>query len=221
MDNESNYRYFRITDPVALQRIADVAAERERNLETLHEFMREVGADQIRVNNFNGNLACVEFPNDTPPNGAWRRMKYGWVPRRNTKAGRELGQRWRYLPSLPELAAVLKHYGNAHEGMGVLMEGRYFARPQVIGWEEANVFYLVMPWTATQAEIDEYRAHREEVARAEREGRKLDKTSWDADLEFHLWTPPAEFVEVREWEFIKEKEELNTKRREVQWQTQG
>lgn len=215
-----NYRYFRITDPVALQRIADVAAERERNLEILHGFMREVGADQIRVNNMHGSLACVEFPNDEPPNGAWRRIKYGWVPRRNTKAGRELGQRWRHLPSLPELSAILKHYGKAHEGMGVLMDGRFFARPEVIGWVEAGVFYLIMPWTASPEEIEAYRKHREQVALAEKEGRRLSKTSWDADLEFHLWTPPAEFVEVRQWEFIKEQEELNFKRREMQWKTQ-
>ncbi|MNN39727.1 hypothetical protein D3C81_1537750 [compost metagenome] len=80
----------------------------------------------------------------------------------------------------------------------MLTDGNRWYGPQLWGYgAPRNVWFVSVPWKDVDpAKLEEY----QEVKKA--------KKGFDRDLDALLWTPPANWAEVKRWEIEKEVDEI-------------
>lgn len=191
-------RWFRCTRGPLIEALQKLQVERATKWEQFKALGAELGGD-IRVYS-SGRVAGVDFK-DRPGPG-WRgskRVPGLWVPKLSTKEGSLIGSRIQALGNMRSWNEALTVI-DQHPDFPVLMDGRngYSAQLGFYRLGEASpVVFVVIPWRKVSEEVlARYRAE------------KAAGTRFSTALDHLLWTPPAELVEIKHWEYLKEIEEL-------------
>lgn len=197
MDDETSklyWRFFRVTTGPLMDELRAISERRQAAREAISEFCKDVGAKDAKAGM--GGVAAFEF-GERPDLAVWRETHHGWWPRRNTKAGREMLKRVKRLPKYEDLDTALKVVG-LHPGFPVLLEGRYGYYATLWGtFDEGGVVFVKVPWRDIAAEkMAEYKQMREAGK------------GFNCSMDHLMWEPPPELVEIREWEALKETQEL-------------
>lgn len=186
------HRIFRIQDESFDKLYESLAARREAARQALIEFSNKMNAVDIRVWP-SGRFAGLVFE-DAPDKSLWREVRNEiWAPKKNLKAGKVI---WKLIDALPireEIDTLLTEFDLPINGP-VLLEGRMGYRPYLTGFPTKGIWFAHVPWR--------------EVTKEERDEYENNPDSWSYEFEYLKWTPPAIFKEVKEWEYLKEFEEL-------------
>lgn len=193
------HHYFRVTTGPLIEAGRALMQRRSEAIDVIKAFCAEIGATNVRTYT-SGDLAGFDF--DTPPDArVWASpTKSGmYRPRANTKAGRELKARVDALPKVPDLSSTISEVGLCHN-FPALIQGRMGYSSVAFGAPERGVMFVKVPWRDEDPqELAEYKQQRES-----------DKpTRVSCSLDHLLWTPTADMIEVKEWEVLREVEEIN------------
>lgn len=190
-------RYFEIKDTATLARIAELSAARSSYHRAVLDFVESIGAKEAFTRN--EIVSGFSFTGD-PDLGTWREGRDGWVPRKNTKAGKEMQARIDSLNSKGDVAP-LDHaltICGLSPGFPVILDVArgVGCRVGLCGYGgEAPRWFASVPWfDEDPAKLAEYKAQRES-------GEK--RTHWSCELDHLCWEPPAEWVELKQWEVEK------------------
>ncbi|WP_158981872.1 hypothetical protein, partial [Parasedimentitalea maritima] len=177
-----------------VRRLLDQRSEASR---AYRAFGEEIGAEEIHVWS-RGGIAGVEFA-EKPDQSVWKKPdKSGfYLPRQNTSEGKAMMKRLKALPYFPSIQEALPKIG-LMGNLPVLIDGRRGVGLSccVYGWPKKGVLFIKVPWEDVDpAEMEEYLREKEA-------GRRMS-----CKLDHLMWEPPAEIVEVKEWEVLKEQDE--------------
>lgn len=195
-------RYFRFTSGPLVARIDALHAARDAAAVRAAAVSQIVGGE-FKIWDSNGQFAGFAFQLPPDPD-AFRLVKKHrlYMPRKNTELGRKV---WAHVQKVGELPApvdsVLADVGLDarlpqlfHTGCAYTSGLWGFGAP-------TNVWFVSVPWRDVDpAELEKYRAQRD-----------TEGAWFDRNLEFLLWTPPAEWEEVKGWQVTKESEEINAR----------
>ncbi len=189
-------RYFRVTQGALIDRLLELKAQKEAGTAAYLALRDEVGAENVHVYS-GGNFAGFSFKE--PDRNLYREQGGAWLPRKNSKRGKELWAKINQLPKVPGAQRALDACGLGG-GHPVLFCDGYAWSATVSGYYDRNIWFVKVPWKDIDPqELEQYKAD------------KASKTRLCADLDHLLWEPPAEWEEIKEWQFLKEWEELQAK----------
>lgn len=190
------FRFFRCTSGLLLEEIQWLIKQRDEAGKAYQAFAEEIGAEGVRVWT-RGGIAGFAFDTE-PDQGAWKkRNKNGlYWPRKNTPPGKDLWKQIEALPAYPSVQQALQVV-DLSGFAPVMIEGSKGYAPVVFGFPAKGVLFVRLPWRKVEpSEIERYLNERRAGSR------------WSVELEHLLWEPPADLVEVKEWQVLKEQEEL-------------
>lgn len=191
------FRFFRVTEGELLDELSRLTDERNRAAEEALKLSRKLGATNFHVWS-RGGLAGFVFEKE-PDQKAWCRAdrKTGlYWPRKNTVEGKAIWKEIKGLPPIPNVQKALAIVGLDYS-FPVICDDRNGYSPVAWGWVDKGVVFVKVPWRDIDpAEMEEYKA-----ARAK-------GTRMSCMLDHLLWEPPSYMVEIKEWEMLKETEEL-------------
>lgn len=197
------WRYFRVDDPEFDQKLQDMNARREELSKQWQALTRSVGATNLRTWTHDGKFAGFLF--DTQPCAeTFKQVGEMYVPKRNTKKGKEL---WKLINEIPQEIInpnmVLKDYGLI-PGVPMDNEDGQAFYATVVGFYEPGIWFVKVP------------SRHFGVATLEAAKQVFEETGslselGDPRLVNALWQPPAAWVLVKQWEFIREWDELAEK----------
>lgn len=201
-DGEFYWRYFRVTDPEFDQKMRDLQARHQEVGQQWSGLCRSLNASNIRTWTHTGEFAGFVFDTE-PDNSLFKKVGDLWVPKKSTKAGKDL---WKLINEIPSIItnhnSVLGDYGlEWKKPMDFdIQEGQaYYAT--VSGFYEPGIWFVKVPSRHFCA------ATLEAAAQIKEDTGSAGSTV----LENALWQPPAAFVQVKQWEFIREWDELSEK----------
>lgn len=186
------YRYFRAESGPLVDGVKRIERENEASIEQWQVLIDEFKAASICFNS-DGKIAAVAFK-DTPDVRLWRPVRNGYLPKRNSKAGRALWQKIENAPIAIDPSMALRAAGLEPLGPTLIHDGYgYYNQLNTA----QGVCFIRVPWLdVPDAEMTEYR---EKNAAGIHSSCSMD----------HLqWTPPAGLVELKEWEFLRDWEQL-------------
>lgn len=190
------YRHFRVTSGALVDRIQELKAAKDAAMGAYTALRDEVGAQQVHAWG-DGSFAGFSFAK--PDRNIYREGRGAWLPKKNCAEGKALWAKINRLPKVPGAQHALETAGLGGD-VPVLFGDGFAWRATLCGFYDSNIWFVKVPWKdAEPGAIDEYLKQ------------KADGIRWCADLEHLLWTPPAEWQEIKEWEFMKEWEELEKK----------
>lgn len=187
------YRYFRVTSGPLVDEIDRLTAENKAAQKHWFEFINEIGATSASIS-VRGTPVFFEF-DQQPDKAHWKAKGLGYLPKRNTRLGRQLHKRMRQLPPMLPLDHALNAVG-LDGAVPVLIDVNCGYTCNLMG--RRGVWFVTIPWRdVPQAELDKYRAARSSRVR------------YNMSLDYLQWTPPPEFTEIKEWQYLREWDELN------------
>lgn len=190
-------RFFEIKDAATLARINELRDKRSAYNKQALDFTAEIGAETAYTRS--ERISGFDFKSE-PDLKVWKEGRDGWVPRLNTKGGKAMQARIddlnkRHEPEPLDNALTI---AGLNPGFPVLLEQRNGRgvgyRVGICGFPgEAARWFAGVPWRDKDpAKLAEYKTQREG-----------ERHHWSSELDHLLWTPPAEWVEVKEWEVQK------------------
>ena len=192
-------RYFRIGDAETLVAIDRLFSVRDQYNKAIHAIKDEIGAESVYQNQSTKHLVGFGF-SEQPSLSLYREVRNGiFYPKKGSKFGKQLCKKIDALHKPASFKSVLKH---TSFGEIIVGDRIYFSAP--FGSEKSGWFAQV-PWQdVPQSELEQYKKDR------------AAGTHRNMTLDHLLWTPPAEWVEVKESdvaEFLhdKGKEQNDTK----------
>lgn len=194
-------RHFRVTTGPLMDAARAIRQERREAFEVCDKLCKELSADSFNTYR-DGRFAGFVFSKQPDPS-VWKQPnQFGlYWPRKNTKGGKELMQRIAALPRLRDLNDSLEAVGLIPHHPVLFFSGHALIST-AFGSPELGVMFVRVPWRDEDPQsLADYKAQRDST----------NRTRWSADLDHLLWEPPAELIEVKEWEVQKEIEELNAK----------
>lgn len=196
-------RYFRVTTGPLIDAVKEIHKQQTAAVGQIRELINELGAKDAKLG-AEGNIIGFTF-DETPDSKLWKRTRRGWYyPKQSSNAGRDLIKRIKALPKHPSYDEAVLAIGlipgfpalvDTYKGVGhsVTLSGHI----------DLGVWFVTVPW--------------EDIDPGELEQYKRDKASgkrWSASLDHLCWEPTADLIEVKEWQVLKEIDEMNEKLRE-------
>lgn len=181
-------RYFDMKDGPTAQRLAELIALRDIYMAALNVIKNEIGADNIYTYQQGGRLCCFKFSKNPGPD--FKKMESGFLPKKTTKSGKVLAERIAAIPVPPSVHSCLEVVGMG-DGHWCLQDGLTIYNASICGSPKAG-WFAVIPWMDVDPKVlEQYRKDREAG------------THGNGNYDHLLWTAPAEWVEVKEWEMKK------------------
>ena len=183
------FRYFKILaaqPPPAIKALVDERAEYELAIKAI---AKEVGANESFFYDRRGEFAGFGFE-VSPDKAHWRKVKGGHIfyPKKSSPVGKALLKKIDQFQVPERINSALKLVGMEPGHFGVLSVGLAFYNPSICGSSKKG-WFAVVPWMDVDPDkLEEYRR--------ERSSGKAGSGNYD----HLLWTPPAEWVEVKKWE---------------------
>lgn len=191
-------RYFQIKDSATLTKIEEIWTVRDAYNKGLKNIKESIGADQTFTYSRTGLIAGFKF-SGTPDLSVFKKVDTGcYYPKKSNKSGKAICAEISKLIPPERIGDALKvsglfpYFCLAGEGtrMGFRMYSASICGSDKAGW------FAVVPWKDEDpAVIEQYKADRDAGIRC------------CFELDHLLWTPPAEWVEVKEWEVKKAMDE--------------
>lgn len=188
-------RYFAIKDAATLAAIDLLLSKKNFYRQALEAISKDVGAHEIYYDQRNGDFAGFSF-NGTPDKAHWRKVSGEvYYPKKGSKSGKALAVKIEAMPVPAQVNTALSDHGLDIGHFGCLTVGLKFYRPQICGSPSAG-WFAVVPWMDVNPEDLETYKHE-----------KVSCKRLDGNYDHLLWTPPIEWVEVKEWEVKKAMDE--------------
>lgn len=186
-------RYFQIKDEATLAKIDAIWLVRSVYRDGLEKIKAAIGSNAIHTYVRDGRIAGFGFES-TPDLAVFKKVDSGvYYPKKSNKAGKAICAEISKLKAADSLNAVLDSTGMHHNFC--MSEGLTFYSASICGSEKAG-WFAVVPWKDEDpAVLEQYKADRDAGIRG------------CSELDHLLWTPPAEWVEVKEWECKKAMDE--------------
>lgn len=196
MNKTVYHRFFRVTEGELLDEVRRLMDQREEARKAIVALSRELGCEIKAYES--GGIAGFAFKKK-PDQEIWKQPnRYGlYWPRKNTAAGKEMWARIKQLPEFPGVNGALRVAG-LNVGFPCLIAGRTGYSPVLWGYPAKGVIFVKVPWRDEDPE---------RLATYQRD--KTDGICFSADLDHLLWVPPAYMQEIKEWQALKEYEELS------------
>jgi hypothetical protein len=197
------FRYFRVIAGPMIDRARELFAERKTWIDGCETLQKEIGATGFFSSH---ELAGFAFKKD-PDQSVWKRgdargKDTMWAPRKNTKQGKEIAKRMKDCGRAPNVQDALNAVDLVHN-MPVVISGMRWYSPTLWGsMEPTPVFFVKVPW----------QEHSPEVIEAYRIVRKNGTMSGSMDF-LADWQPHESMREIKEWEALRETEEMNVNKR--------
>lgn len=193
------HRYFRVTTGPLIEAGRALMQRRREAFVVIKAFCAEIGATDAHTYQ-SGNIAGFDF-NIPPDPRVWASPTKSGVyrPRANTKAGRELKARVDALPTAPNLTTSISEVGLCNNFPALIHGGMGYSSV-AFGAPERGVMFVKVPWR----DIDP-----QELAEYKQQRASDSPTRYSNSLDHLLWTPTADMIEVKEWEVLREVEEIN------------
>lgn len=201
-------RHFRVDSGPVIEATRRIHEERQASLSAIKELINSVGAEDAKVSK-SGAVLGFTFKG-SPDNKTWKLTKRGWYwPKLNSNAGRDLAKRIKSLPTYPDFDSALTEAGLHPHSPALIDEWKGIGHyPTLTGHPDIGVWFVNVPWRDIDAdELEQYKKER------------AAGTRFCLSMDHLLWAPPAEFKEVKEWQVLKELEEINEKLRAMRSQS--
>lgn len=196
--SEIYFRFFRVTDGPIMDRAREIEAANIEARKVVAAFSDEIGAKNWWQNRDGG---VIGFSFEQPDEKIWRETRWGYLPRKSTKIGKELYRRIMLLPTMTPISSAFALSGlDMHAP--VVIEGNVGHYVTASGSPKIGVMFARVPWRDVDpAELDQYRSEQEAGNR------------WSLGLSHLIWEPSPEMqmVEMKEWEALKEIDEINAR----------
>lgn len=193
-DGKFYWRYFRVTCPDFDAKMHEMNAARIEHAKLMAELAKEFGAHTIYTWAHDGSFAGFFFEEDPDPK-VYRKSKDMWVPKMNSKVGKAIHARMASLPTLRNINSILEDYGLEH-GVPRYVEDGQPCYATVSGFYDDHIWFVKVPSRHFCDAVLE--AHKE-----------ILETTGFSDKS--LWQPPAAWLEIKQWEFVREWDELELK----------
>lgn len=191
-------RYFQILDAATLAAIKETWEIRKAYRDALDKVKESIGAESVYFYSRHGGVAGFGF-NSLPDLSVFKKVEGQiYYPKRSTKHGKAICLQIEALKKPGRIDDVLKISGlypdfcltGEATRAGIRMYSASICGSDKAGW------FAVVPWKDEDpAVLEKYKADRDAGI------------CGSAELDHLLWTPPSEWVEVKEWEVKKAMEE--------------
>jgi len=193
-------RYFRFTDGPLVVEIDRLFEERIAAGKLYQQLSDKYGAQAAHTYEQSGTFAGFKFSLGNQPDKTVFRfvVKHRmWLPRKNVPAGKAVWAEIDQLPKPQPIDSVLSQAGLS-TGFPEVWDGGKGYAPQIWGYgAPRNIWFVSVPWK----DVDPAK-----LAKYEKE--KAEGTRRDGELDSFMWTPPANWAEVKRWEIEKEVDEI-------------
>lgn len=191
-------RYFRTSTGPLIRIVKRIKKENETAHEEYLAIIADIGASD-RYYHRHHKLTALKFDSQ-PDLKRFKCVDNGWMPRRNTKAGRLLSDRFEAVQTVNPKKAL--EYIGINEfclmGAGCIHVSHLTVIPK-----PRPVAYVFIPWRDVDpTEIKSYKARKPE-----------DQD--DMDMNHLIWEPPAGFAEVKEWQVQRDFDNWNSRTKEA------
>lgn len=192
--SNASYRFFRVTEGPLIEAIAKINAAQDAMRKTYKAVSKEFDGD-IMVGG--GGFIVGVKPKPNCVLSDWKKLRNGlYVPKKTTQQGKDWAAKLKALPKFPMLGDALNAIGLS-ANMPVLIEGDRGLCNVLGGFPDLGIWFVRVPWCDVS---------KKEIAEYKREKKAGNRFSLFLD---HLcWTPHASMKEVKEWEYLKEWDEL-------------
>lgn len=187
------YRYFRVTSGPLVDEIDRLTAENKAAQKHWFEFINEIGATSASIS-ARGTPVFFEF-DQQPDKAHWKAKGLGYLPKRNTRLGRQLHKRMHQLPPILPLNHALNAVG-LDGAFPVLIDFNCGYTCNLMG--RRDVWFVTIPW------LDVPATKMAEYIEENAAGRWFEHS-----MDYLQWTAPPEFTEIKEWQFLREWDEVN------------
>ena len=176
-------RYFTITTGPLIKRIQEIRKVNDKANISYRKILKEIGAKE-ECYILNNRITGIIFEG-TPDKKLYKKLKYGWWPKKSTKAGKELNKRFADIKTINEDSAL--EIVGLSSSPQLFTAGKCYYSTVIIVPTEPMTVITQTPW---------YDEDPEKIAAyVEGEG--------DANMSSLLWKPTSDMVEVKEWEYKK------------------
>jgi hypothetical protein len=167
------------------ERAHAILTERKSASVEVLAFTKSVGMTDVRGH----GPASYQFIGDGGRgNDAWKKSPYGYVPRKNTAAGKALAAQVAKLPKCPSFHDAVEAVPGLYASFPVLIYGqngqcnsmRHISKDRVI---------CSVPWR--------------DIEPSKLEAYKADESYSSCELDHLCWTPPEWLTEIPEWQALK------------------
>lgn len=188
-------RYFKVTTgPLvdAVKEANDINAEARKKYEAL---LKDLGAKSTKWYHNNNSLSGIIF-DSVPDRGIYKKTKFGWWPKKNTKEGKVIHAKLEEIETR-DLNSCLKVV-NLDTWPRLFGNGRVYYAVLTVMPSDPLVAYISVPWYDEDPE--KLRKYVEE---------KKTTVRGDINMDAILWEPTEDMVPVKKWEVDKAIDEWN------------
>lgn len=187
-------RYFEIPESSPLAALmAEIGEQRREYREHIAALRDQYGATEAYYYSDSGNFAGFTFDPESRDNKIWRKPDSSGLvsPRLSTKGGKAVAEEIEATPKPWPIRDVFEHCGLGN-GRWLITEGLRMHGATVSFSHDPYHFFVSIPWKDVDpADLEQYRKDR-------------DAGKFRSSEKDHLlWTPPADWVEVKEWQMKK------------------
>lgn len=187
-------RYFRVTKGPVVDEFKKIQSINSNAHKEYEKILSEIDANPSYYH-IDNELVSIQF--DTPPDSAiYKRVRSGWYPKKNCKAGKELSKRFSAVKTIPP-SYTLKVIGLS-SGPTIFSSGKCYIPTILDIPEEPTVIYISVPW---------YDEDPEKIAQY-----KIDRESgkcFNRNIDSILWEPSPDMDEIKKWEMDRHINEWN------------
>lgn len=188
-------RYFRVDEGPLISAAAEAIAINKKAEDDYQKILKEIGAMDTQWYQVKGKLTEIMFEG-CPDLHLFKRTKNGWYPKKNNKEAKAIATRFEAVQTV-NTSACLKEVGLLHDFPVLFGEGKCYYNVLTILRFEPIVCFVNIPWYDIDPEkLEKYK-------NTDRKNRQ------DSNMDYLLWEPTRDMVEVKEWEFLRAIEEYN------------
>lgn len=191
------WRFYKVIDPDFNARMQLHEAMRLSTAEQWRAVSRSYGGAGIKTWAHDGSFAGFSFPEGYKPDEKiFKQVGKLYVPKRNTVEGKACWKLIKAVKTIPNVNSVLADYGLEWQVPMAIENGQgMFAT--VSGSYERGIWFVKVPSRHIHA------ATLEAMKAVKAETGSADGLNQSA-----LWQPPAAWVQIKHWEFVREYDEL-------------
>jgi len=138
------FKYYKVTDNAFIDSLIKIRDDRAEFDRQAGNIANDVGASECLCFE-GGGVAGFKF-NSEPDRGVWKKVKYGYMPKKTNKQGSKIVAKIQKLPKTKSINSALKPYGFPAMVMGESTpKGVRLYNPNLFGSYEKRTFFVEAP----------------------------------------------------------------------------
>ena len=179
-------RYFMITSGPLMGRVKEINAINKKANEQYSIILKDIGAKEGCFMKHN-RITGIRFEGE-PDRSLYKKRKYGWWPKKNTKKGKALNKLFKDIVTVDENTAL--EIVGLSTSPSIFTAGKCYMSTMISIPTPLTVI-ISTPW------------YDEDPAKIEKYIEDKKKGNMENNMEVLLWEPNKDMKEVKEWEYLK------------------